>query len=278
MTVQPIVASLALIGKLTLIRIAPRLLVLIGALLLWLGAVLAKYVRGPIALYRMGTRNMNPKMRLVSESETIQPDVLQHIQSAESALVAAGFSPPQRITIQSENPLSAVESLLEHTANGDLVNVVALLNTSPTAKQRLVTSVSFRSALADGTTIITSNSSAVGFWPVEPTKRDVNLPDVRDPLEMYRLHRARLAHTYANVAQKKLTRGETPAQWLAYATRQWLDSTNYLIKAGYRKRSPDGIRITALGATLVAWRRMFPWKQLLEWKRRRAAAEVMRLA
>ena len=239
---------------------------------------LTPYVLAPIALYRMSPQHLNPKLRLVAANELLDPEVRAYIEASEQALARAGFIAPERITTQTELQLTGVETLLENPDAGDLANVVALLNKAANAPERLITCVTFRSALADGTTVITSNTTAVGYWPVEPTKCTVNLPDVRDPITMYRLHRARMAQLSASAAQEKLTRGATPEQRLAFATRQWLDSTNYLIKVGYRKRSPSGIRNTALGATFTAWRRMFPWKQLLEQQRRRATAEVMRLA
>ena len=243
-----------------------------------LALLLYSYTAGPIALYRMSNASFNAKMRLVGEAEEIEPNVRAFIEKVEQALQSAGFGAPQRIAISAESPLPGLESLLEHPANGDLANVVAMVNKRATGMLPLATAVTFRSAFADGTLLNTSNMTHAGFWPDPPTHDNVVLPDVGDPIELYRLHRLRVQHKSAAVAQKPLTRGLTPEQRLIYAIRQQLDTTNFMIACGHRKRSPDGVRLTVRGATLTAWRRLFPWRQLGERRRRRAAAEVMRLA
>ncbi|HEV7994256.1 MAG TPA: hypothetical protein VGP25_20700 [Gemmatimonadaceae bacterium] len=241
------------------------------------GLLLSRYVRGPMALYRMPATVFNARMRLVDTSESVDPHVQAFIEQTESALISDGFVLPQRIAISAESPLPSLESVLENPVTGDLANVVAMLSKSSTEMSPVVTAVTFRSAFTDGRQLQTSNSTHVGFWPDQPTHDNVVLPDVRDPLELLQLHRARVARRSAAVEQTKLTRGTTPEQRLAYATRQQLDSTNFLIACGYRKRSPQGVRLTARGATLMAWRRSFPWKQISERQRQRAVAAVMRL-
>jgi len=243
----------------------------IVALFLW------RYVRAPIALYQMPTTSFNPNMRLVSDDETIDADVRAFIDKTEQALRSSGFGDPQHIAISQASPLPALESLLENPTTGDLANVVGMLQKNATTMSPVVSAVTFRSAFADGTLLQTSNSTHAGYWPDQPTHRNVVLPKVRDPAELYRLHRARVSQKAASVTQSPLTRGATPQHRLAYATRQFLDSTNFLIGCGYRKRSTKGVRLTARGATLTAWRRLFPWKQIGERQRERAAANVMRL-
>ena len=243
-----------------------------------LALVLLRYVRAPIALYRMPPTAFNHKLRLVADSETLDPNVRVFVEQAEASLHTAGFGDPQRIAISAQSPLTGLESLMENSTTGDLVNVVAMLNARATTMSPLVTAITYRSTFADGTLLQTSNSTNAGYWPDQPKHENVVLPEVRDVLELYRLHRARVSRRSAVVAQTKLTRGTTPEQRLAYATRQVLNSTNFQIACGYRKRSPQGVRLTVRGAILTAWRRLFPWKQLSERRRQRAAAEVVRLA
>jgi hypothetical protein len=243
-----------------------------------IGLLLSRYVRGPLALYRMSNASFNPTLRLVGADEVLDPNVRSFLEQTERTLLAAGFVDPQRIAISTQSPLLGAETLIENPATGDLANVVAMLNPRATTMSPVVSSVTFRSAFADGTLLQTSNTTNAGYWPDQPRHSNVVIPDVRDPLELYRLHRARVARKAAAVAQTPLTRGTSAEQRLAYATRQFLESSNFLIECGYRKRSPSGVRLTARGAALTAWRRQFPWKQLGERQRRRAAAEVMRLA
>jgi hypothetical protein len=240
--------------------------------------LLSKYALGPIALYRMPNASFNPELRLVADTALIEPNVRVFCEQAEQALLSAGFVAPQRIASVMQSPLPGMETLLEHPANGDLANVVAIVNNRSTAMSPLVTAVTFRSAFDDGRLLQTSNTTLAGFSPDRPNFENVVIPDVRDPVELYRLHRARVARKAATAAPQALTRGATPEQRLAYATREHLDTTNFMIECGYRKRSPDGVRLTAIGATLTAWRHMFPWKQLGARRRRLAAAEVVRLA
>jgi hypothetical protein len=244
----------------------------IFACLLWV------YVGGPIALYRMPNASFNAKLRLVGADETLEPHALAFLDEIERTLHAAGFVDPQRITISTQSPLGGAEMLCENPATGDLANVVAMLNPRATTMSPLVTAVTFRSAFADGTLLQTTNTTHAGYWPDQPTHVTVVIPEVRDAVELYRLHRSRVMRKAATVAQTPLTRGTTPDERLAFATRQQLDTTNFMIERGYRKRSPTGVRLTVLGATFSAWRRFFPWKQIGERRRQRAAAEVVRLA
>jgi len=242
------------------------------------GVVLWPYVRAPIALYRMPRTVFNPTLRLVADTDTLDPNVRAFIDQIESVLRAAGFSEPQRIATSAESSLTSVESLMENSATGDLVNVVAILSTRATTMSPLVTAITYRSAFADGTLLQTSNTRNTGYWPDQPHHENVVMPDVRDALELFRLHRTRVARKAATVAQTMLTRGTSAEQRLTFATRQLLDSTNFHIQCGYRKRSPEGMRLTVRGAILSAWRGLFPWKQLGQRRRQRAAAEVVRLA
>jgi hypothetical protein len=270
-----VVAGAAFLPGVSLLGLTYRLGIIDYAIIVLL---LQKYVLGPIALYRMSNATFNAKIRLVADTALIEPNVRAFSEQTERALLSAGFVAPQRIASAMQSPLPGMETLLEHPANGDLANFVAMVNQRSTEMSPLVTVVTFRSAFDDGTLLQTSNFTLAGFSPDRPNHENVVIPEVRDAVELYRLHRARVARKAAAAAQKALTRGDTPEQRLAYATRDQLDTTNFMIECGYRKRSPDGIRLTALGATLTAWRHMFPWKQIGQRQRRRAAAEVVRLA
>lgn len=277
MIVQPIVAALELFRPLSLPEFAQRFAPVGLFALLWFVLTLQVYVRGPIALYRMNPGVYNPSFHLVTAGEAIDAEVQGAVLQAEQALVAIGFAYPQRVTTRDDSPLSAVETLLEHPANGDLANVDAMIDNHPLATQRFIAWVAYRTDFADGSVLYTANLEHLSHLPVQPGHHTVTLPKVRDPVEVYRIHRARVARMSPTVAQVPQSRGSTPEQRLEFATTQWLDSTQFQISCGYRKRSTNGVRLTARGATLSAWRRLFPWKQITAWQARRAAAEVLRL-
>ena len=279
MTVQAIVATLVILAP------APRAddglpFARLGFfLLLWLVIRLVVYVRAPIALYRMNTKAFNLHPRLLAADEPIDDEVLRAIERGEAALDAIGFKCAQRITSGDKSPIPSVESLLEHPVNGDLANVDAVLNSNPRATSRFVEWVSFRSFFADGTILTTSNldRALVGFWPTQPTHESVTLPDISSFAFLYRLHRSRATRKGATVAQLHQSRGNTPEQRLEFAARESLEGRQFQVTCGYRKLSANGYSLTVRGATLSAWRRLFPWKQIIAWQGRRAAAEVVRL-
>jgi len=112
MIVQPMVAALALIHPLSLLELPQRFVVPGFLVLLWLVLTLQAYVRGPIALYRMNPKVFNPGFHLVTSGEAIDPEVQRSVEQGEQALVAIGFSYPQRVTSRDDASLSALETLL----------------------------------------------------------------------------------------------------------------------------------------------------------------------
>jgi hypothetical protein len=279
MIVQPIVETLAVLLLTSLRDFVSRFAPLAFFSALWLLIKLSTYVRAPIALYRMQNSAFNLSYRLVWPSEPIDDEVHRAVVRGEHALETIGFRFPQRITSAEGSPLSAVESLLEHPGNGDLANVDAMINNHPLATKRFVEWVAFRSVFADGTVLNTANldRALVGFWPDQAGHQNVILPDVRDLEEVYRLHRSRVARHAASVSQLHESRGSTPEARLAFAERLSLESREFQVSCGYRKKTANGYTLTIRGATLSAWRRLFPWKQAIARQGQRATEEVVRL-
>ena len=173
---------------------------------------------------------------------------------------------------------SSIESLLEHPGNGDLADMDAMIYKRASPNPKFFTWVAYRSTFADGTVFNTANLDLVGYWPDQPGFENVTFPEISDPLEVYRLHRSRVARKAARVPQLHESRGSTAEQRLAFATRQSIEAKQWQVSCGYRKHTATGYRFTMRGATLSAWRRLFPWKQISAARARRAAAEVVRLS
>jgi hypothetical protein len=72
-------------------------------------------------------------------------------------------------------------------------------------------------------------------------------------------------------------RGRTPEQRLVYEKRRHIDFLKHLVRRGYARRTPGGVRPTLRGAIVGAWRHVFPWREIDRWWVRRRARTVLRL-
>lgn len=249
------------------------------AQLYWVWWFFTYYVRGPIALYRRSvlgrdtTRTLDPLY-----SEPIDPELLPYLELTERKLAELGFREPHRSTDRITHPLTLVGSSLERPDHGDHALIIALRPTGAHVSHEPENSLSFDSEFADGVRLVTSNYEGPRHWPDARDTDHVRFPDVTDTAELYRLHRRRVDARCARVPQKKISRGRSPEQRLVFAKRRNLDLYKHLVRCRYRRRTPEGLRLTLRGAMFSAWRHVFPWRAIDQWWQRRRAGAVRRLA
>jgi hypothetical protein len=235
-----------------------------------------RYVRGPRILLRSTPLHVEPARTVTrAEEHRIHPCVRETLAALEMAVVSAGFGAPHRITHGNPAELRSVGALLEHAGTGDLANIICIVSGTAEA-QRLTKIITFVTEFADGHRHYTTNSAATTMWPPQPGHDSVRFPDVTDARELYALHRFRVEERARTVPARVATRGATEAERLAFTDRESQAFQRHLIQIGYREPAPDGLRHTVRGATMSAWRTMWPWKQWTDAAHRRRARAVMR--
>lgn len=236
----------------------------------------ARYVRGPQILLRAKPLRIERARTVARNDEPrIHPCVRESIAAMETAVMSAGFGAPHRITHGDPAELRSVGALLEHAGTGDLANLVCIVS-GTTEAPRLTRTITFLTEFADGHRLYTSNSGTTTMWPPQPGHDAVRFTGVDDARELYALHRFRVERRARNVPALPTTRGATEQERLAYTDRESQAFQRHLIQIGYRDPSPEGLRHTVRGATLTAWRTMWPWKQMTDASHRRRARAVIR--
>ena len=235
-----------------------------------------RYVNGPQILLRSKPLRIEAARTVArTEEYRIHPCVRESIAVMEMAVMSAGFGAPHRITHGSPAELRSVGALLEHAATGDLANIVCIVS-GATETPKLTRTITFVTEFTDSHRLYTTNSGTTVMWPPPPGHDVVRFTGVDDARELYALHRFRVERRARTVPPLPTTRGATEAERLAYIDRESQAFQRHLIQIGYREPSPDGLRHTVRGATLTAWRTMWPWKQWTDATHRRRARAVMR--
>jgi hypothetical protein len=257
-----------------------------------IASIASTYVWAPIVLYRKNVIDTTDRTRVIEDAsaERIHPEMQGYVSGAEHSLLALGFSEPLRYTTSSDSPPDTVASLQEHPIHGDLATIIAIRKetvytfsdmdgeTYEMPNVRRDFSVSFKTRFADGVELVTYNSGLVRFWPDRPGQRLVRFPEIVDAAELYGLHRARVLDRARVRPLLSLTRGSTPEQRLSHERRDAQGFHENLVQCGYRRRTPNGLRCTARGAALSAWRHAWPWRAISGYVERRRARAVLRAA
>lgn len=235
-----------------------------------------RYVRGPQALLRSRPLHVEPARTVTrAEDHRIHPCVRETLATLEMAVMSAGFGAPHRVTHGDPAEFRSVGALLEHAGTGDLANIVCIVSGS-IAPPKLTRTITFVTEFADGHRFYTTNSATMTMWPPQPGHDTVRFADVSDARLLYALHRFRVDERARTVPVQATTRGATEAERLAFTDREAQAFQRHLIQIGYRVPGPAGLRHTVRGATLSAWRTMWPWKQWTDATHRRRATAVLR--
>lgn len=229
---------------------------------------LSDYVRQPRVLYaRAPQRAGSPIVPATPELDARLPMALRDaLQRMEDELSAAGFGPAVHAAMRG----SANRVILVERADGEAI-AHAILAVGKTGT--LVRSVTLFSHFSDGVELQTGNARLVTRTPSRPYVRFVRLPDVGKVQELWRIHAFRVAERARTVPVRAHTRGADPFAWEEAKAREINDF--WVARGYYRWAAPDALRFTMRGATLAAWRGLFPWKQLTERRERREAAALL---
>jgi hypothetical protein len=145
-----------------------------------------------------------------------------------------------------------------------------------TASGKSSTTVRLLSELADGTRVETANAALRRRFPRAPGHDSVTFPEVRDVAALHALHVLRVRTLSGGAALRPLTRGADP---LAHQRVDNAEFWTRMVAAGYyRALGGDRYAMTRRGAAFVAWRGLFPWAIVTDWRDERRRDAWRRMA
>jgi hypothetical protein len=268
MTIQPGTLLLASLLAVVLLR-APLGLPWWGRLALlvtmpgWLGPIVVRL------------RHTQPRaaqfMTLTSDDPSVPGAIRAAFESTRAALTGDGFSEVARLQqVPLASGLLGYVQLLEHPQTFDVC--ARLFVARPGSRQAAADQCAFVTERAGGRALATSNTRTAAPWPDNPAFDRAVFADVRDPVQLLRLHRARLAIEPRD-AIRRTTVASNPA---AYQARVEQVAKDHMVGCGYWwfDEAAQVYRPTWRGAVLMCWRLLPPARQILNWRRAQAAAAL----
>src|SRR5690348_5896299 len=186
--------------------------------LAWIAVLLTPYWLGPIVVWltqRVGSR---PRFEpFVAGRHVVPPDVAVSLRQACDAFAAEGFHVVADL-FQSGHVkhVTTRAILLQRPETGELALAVAAFSAARPA--RVVASyVELPTRLGDGRSVTINNNPRVGVFTPGSKRVVVQLPDIRDPVRLYRIKQAYLQRRFGQSTIIPFDHQDDPARFLAEA-------------------------------------------------------------
>jgi hypothetical protein len=167
---------------------------------------------------------------------------------AETALLSLGFGPPTHASSKGGRFVTHLSILVHRDGL-----TVATIASAADGRRR---AVEFHSHKGDGQVLVTTNQSIGRLLPRLSFVHTIRYPAVTDPTSLFAIHQRRLT-----------TVSPVPAvpdgDVLGRANRETRRVRDELKARGYVDETE---RLTLRGTFLMCWRRLFPWKQINDWR------------
>jgi hypothetical protein len=250
--------------------------VMLGLLaLILINIPLMPWLVGPVLIHG------NYRMKVDREFEPFDPDaadtsphVAEPIRETAAALTPLGFTRTAHVWTTNEAPrATAFLSLFENPDARTRAIRITLYAGRGKAVQRQ-TLLAFTTEWTDGREIATNNTTTLSNAPRSPTRTIVNLPGIRDPAELYRIHAAILDHLGATRDSRVPLDGDPVARQAVYSRRE----QERFVEAGYLYPDAEGeyYRATWKGAALMAWKLLWPVSAIRRSSLRRRSQALLR--
>jgi hypothetical protein len=149
---------------------------------------------------------------------------------------------------------------------------VAKILVTAAGTRRAVTLL-FQTQFQDGTEIATANNQLTVGLPSLPGITALWLPEVRDPIQLYRIHDQ--VRDLMGLGMKRVSVGPDPAAYLTAGRNRML--AHFVVTGYYYLDEARGVyRPTWKGALLMTWRLLWPIRPLYRAWRRRRTREFLR--
>jgi hypothetical protein len=214
-----------------------------------------RHIFHPIVLMLSAPKPRGLELRLLGDlsASPISDAVRKVFRDNEAVMATLGFQPPVYATSSASPTIDTCVALYEHPTDGAIgVTMVAVPTTRPA-----ISNTHFTTRFADGWKIVTSNSPVVMRTPPAPRVDGARFLGASLD-KLYDMHRARVAERARTMAVMPQNRRGDPIGLQEGEAREIQD---YWVSKGiYRYVYSDKMKLTPLGATLAAWRGLFPWK------------------
>jgi hypothetical protein len=243
--------------------------------LLALSLPLFPWVVMPILIRRTCRLSREVAFQSFDPDDPETPAVVQEsIAETGRALAGEGFTPRAHLLTENESPHGlAFLTLFENCPARVLARLLTLYTGRGKALKRQ-TLLALSTEFADGTEIATNNSRALSNSPACPWRTVVNVPDVQDARELYRIHTDVVAHLSPRSEVCDPVQGDPAGHQQAYTNRE----RARFVECGYLYADPDAdcYRATWKGAVLMAWKMLWPVSAVRRTRLRRRTEALLR--
>ncbi|HEV3302480.1 MAG TPA: hypothetical protein VG055_22685 [Planctomycetaceae bacterium] len=251
-----------------------------GWFLLVLGVVAFLYLGGPLLTYVNLRQSADPNVvRLEATQQALLPaGIRNYLERVENELRVCGFERVDDVALPNQvRNVAANLRLFLHRENQDFASCTAAYSKIGNTWGERLKYVAFTTYFRNGTTFGTSNLSIPGCFPPRPNYRSTKFRTVQSAGELYELHRAVISDE-ARTGTKELPLldrfgGDAAAyiRWTMLAEMQ--DATN----SGclYLNEKEGKYVPTVIGAIVMTWKQLWPWKLFLVRANDKKAAEIV---
>lgn len=238
--------------------------------------LLAPYWLGPIVVWLTRRAGARPQFEpFVPARHQVPPDVAAVLQESCDALAGEGFRVVADLFLTGQvKRVSTRAVLLETAATAEVALAVAAFSAARPA--RLVACyVELPTKFRDGRSVSVNNNPRAGAFTPARSRIVVRFPDVRDPARLYRIKRAYLARRYGGVKRVPFEHQGDPARFLSEAMVRELEEQ---VETGmwWRDDVAQVFRPTFVGAWVMSWRLLPPFRAIRTARLRRRAAALLK--
>ena len=196
-------------------------------------------------------------------------EVTAFIHENLAPLIAEGFKLVGDM-IRERGTLTTRVAILQH-ADG-VVGTVVVVSTS---QGNAAPMVEFTAELSGGRVFDVNNTGTPPTFAVRPGHDTYRLPQVRDPLRLYRVFQVLLRRRFGSATLHQREIAADPARFLA---QLYDEAHHWQVEAGYYRfdRKANRYRPTLKGAYLMSWGMLPPFGQLRRAAVRRKAGALLR--
>jgi hypothetical protein len=227
---------------------------------------------GPIVVRFSHTQPRAADFTILSADDPSVPAAARAaFESTRTALAGYGFS--EVVRLRQVNPTPGLLGYVQLLENERTFDVCSRLIAAHAGARLLASDVCVFVAERDvGSALATSNTRHVSPWPDNPAFDRAIFSDVREPVKLLALHRARPAIEPSRHIRRTTVASDPPA----YQSRIERVAKEHMVRCGYwwLDESARVYRPTWKGAALMCWRLLPPVKQILQWRRNRAATAL----
>jgi hypothetical protein len=246
-------------------------------ILLCAAKFLARYIVAPLRLRDRNWMPLEPRFEVVLDLRQAPSGLMSNFQEVAAQFESSGFVALANLTEDRPNGLvtESLNSIWVNRQQGDLAHVIVGGILHADGSYYKSTTIAFRRQYADGSELVTSNTSTPPAFPKNPEIDHIAVSGMSDLVKLYEFHLARVRKRTGS-RQWILPKED---QGLQFEREVCTKGMRWLVTSGYRRKDvARGVyRATLLkGTFLFYWRIKWPLKQMSINRRDRAADRELR--